>query len=133
MSDECVACRRPPANVHHIVEKGGPYFGDDVVENLLLLCGSGTMGCHGAFHGNPYVVEVGEKTIFAGGPVPTAVEVRPLVERRDAEWVARRIGRHLIAKRSDSIAYILDKLGIAAFGYLERTYYVSHDPEKGWI
>jgi hypothetical protein len=32
---------------HHLVPRGSPYFGDDVEENIVPLCGSGTTGHHG--------------------------------------------------------------------------------------
>lgn len=37
--------RRNLLNAHHIVERSEG--GDDVAENCLPLCGSGTQGCHG--------------------------------------------------------------------------------------
>ena len=33
--------------MHHLVPRGGPHYGDDVVENLIPISGSGTTGCHG--------------------------------------------------------------------------------------
>ena len=32
---------------HHLVPKGSPYFGDDVPDNWVPLCGSGTTEHHG--------------------------------------------------------------------------------------
>jgi len=32
---------------HHLVPKGAPHFGDDVVDNIIPICGNGSMGCHG--------------------------------------------------------------------------------------
>jgi hypothetical protein len=113
---ECAACGEPGANGHHVVEKDDG--GDDVDENIVTLCGSGTMGCHGALHGNPYVKVVVE--VGAGTP-DSYVE-----ERRDREWVARRIGKHLVTSRTDVLLYVIDKLGpIAGRSYLERRYYVD--------
>ena len=43
---EC-PCGAPAATGHHVLARGSPYFGDDVVENIVPLCGSGTTGCHG--------------------------------------------------------------------------------------
>lgn len=40
-------CGQPSATGHHILARGAPYFGDDVLSNILPLCGSGTTGCHG--------------------------------------------------------------------------------------
>ena len=46
----CQACGQTGGNLnaHHLVPRS--LGGDDVLGNLALLCGSGTTGCHGAFH-----------------------------------------------------------------------------------
>jgi hypothetical protein len=109
----CAACGGGGANGHHVLPKGaGAGAGDDVAENIVGLCGSGTTGCHGAWHGSPYVVQVGNWVLD--------------VERRDREWVARRVGRYLLAHRHDTIRYVLAKLGtVAGAAYLERVYYID--------
>ncbi len=82
-----------------------------MIENIIGLCGSGTMRCHGAFHGNPYTVQIGNWVLD--------------VERRDREWVARRIGERLPTARPDVVAYVLGKLGREPGGaFLEATYYM---------
>lgn len=43
----CVICGTQAATGHHVVPRGAPHHGDDVPENLVALCGSGTTGCHG--------------------------------------------------------------------------------------
>jgi hypothetical protein len=119
--DECAACGGPQANVHHVVQKSSPHFGDDLRENLVSLCGSGTMGCHGALHGSPYVVTLRR---VERSQIP--VRVTAYRERRDAEWVARRIGLHLAEQRPDVIAYVLRKLGgEQGRAYLRRFYYLE--------
>lgn len=47
--DECVICGGIDISIHHILPRGGwcGIAGDDVWENLVPLCGSGTTGCHG--------------------------------------------------------------------------------------
>lgn len=116
----CVACGRPGANAHHVVPKGSPHFGDDVVENLVTLCGSGTSGCHGAHHGNPYKVEVRKPS---GDHVVYAETLS--WEKRDAEWVNRKIGQYLAAARPDVIRYVRKKLGRKpGDAWLVRTYYL---------
>lgn len=108
--DECAACGAPKDSIHHLVQKGSPHHGDDVVENMIGICGHGTAGCHGAYHGSPYVV----RTFLLEE------------ERRDTEWVSRRIGKHLEAHRPDAIAYILGKLGEdAGRAFLLRFYYLE--------
>lgn len=108
-SDECAACRGNPANVHHVIPRGEG--GDDVTGNLLLLCGSGTMGCHGALHGNPYLVRS-----------------RGTVERRDGEWVRRRVGETIRSRRPDVVEYVTSKLGVeSGIEYLRRVYYTEGD------
>jgi hypothetical protein len=115
--ESCAACGGPASNCHHVVQRGAPHFGDDVIANLVLICGSGTMGCHGAHHGSPYVVEVAVDRREPGGS---------LRERRDAEWVNRRIGETIKARRPDVIAYVLGKLGDEpGRAFLERIYYLT--------
>lgn len=97
---ECVACGEPGANGHHVLERDDG--GDDVEENIVTLCGSGTMGCHGAFHGSPYVATL--VVLVDGETVETT-------ERRTQAWVAERIGTHLVLHRPDVIAYVIRKLG----------------------
>lgn len=111
--DECVACGTRKGSAHHVVQKGSPHLGDDVAENIVLLCGSGSDRCHGAFHGSPYALRG---------------------ERRDAAWVGNRIGLHLIRHRPDVIAYVVAKFGSerAASAYLERFYCVRLDDDRVW-
>lgn len=47
--DECVVCGKINVSIHHVLPRGGwcGIAGDDVWENLVPLCGSGTHGCHG--------------------------------------------------------------------------------------
>jgi hypothetical protein len=114
--DECAACGGPASNAHHVIQRGAPHFGDDVVENLILFCGSGTEGCHGAFHGTPYVAHLKQ----IGG--------EPRTERRDRAWVARRAGNFMLRQRPDVIVYVIEKLGlIAGCTYLEREYLMPRD------
>ena len=47
--DECVICGGIDISIHHILPRG--QGGDDVWENLVPLCGSGTTGCHGGVEG----------------------------------------------------------------------------------
>lgn len=104
--DECASCHRPPANGHHVVPRGGPYFGDDLIENIVLVCGSGTMGCHGALHGAPYVDRAGR--------------------RWTEEDVRRAIGSTISSGRPDTVAYVLSKLGdLAGADYLSRRYMIG--------
>lgn len=103
--DVCAACERPPSNVHHVIQRGSPFFGDDVPGNLVLICGTGTTECHGAWHGTPYV--------YRG-------------ERRDAEWVGKRMGVYFVTVRPDVIEYVLAKLGAEPGAeYLRRHYYLE--------
>jgi hypothetical protein len=108
---ECAACGEPGANGHHVVERDDG--GDDVDENIVTLCGSGTYGCHGALHGNPYVAEV--VAVHPSG------RTRRHYERRDRAWVGRRVGDHLRRERPETVAYVLAKLG----PFVGRHYLVS--------
>lgn len=53
--DECCCCGvTSPLNVHHLVLRSRG--GDDTEGNFVLLCGSGTTGCHGRFHSGDQLV-----------------------------------------------------------------------------
>ena len=49
--DCCEICNAPANNAHH--RKNRSQGGQDVLSNLLLLCGSGTTGCHGWVTNHP--------------------------------------------------------------------------------
>jgi hypothetical protein len=50
----CVACGKPAGSAHHVLSRS--LRGDDVIENGIAVCGSGTTGCHGDYHrGDPEV------------------------------------------------------------------------------
>ena len=105
---ECASCEHGGMNGHHVLPKDARPAGDDVIENIISLCGSGTTGCHGAEHGNPYTDEHGK--------------------RWTTEDVRRAIGRHLLAERPDVIFYVLSRCGIAAGQYfLWEHYYIEPD------
>src|SRR5262245_28952783 len=46
---ECLVCGERNPQAHHMLSRA--QGGDDLPGNLLPLC----KGCHGAFHGNPYL------------------------------------------------------------------------------
>ena len=120
--DECVACGAPASNVHHVIQKGAPHLGDDVPGNLLLICGTGTMLCHGAMHGTPYLAPVGAHGVI--GKDGRDIEGPHYhLERRDQQWVADRIGTHIALHRPDVIEYVLGKLGRSAGIEHLRQYY----------
>lgn len=75
---ECWGCGRDGANGHHLIPKDFELPGPDEAWNIIALCGSGTMGCHGAFHGNPYTTAAGERI------TPTLVRAR-IVGRLDRD------------------------------------------------
>lgn len=115
---DCAACLYPASNGHHVLPIGRGATGDDVVENVVGLCGTGTGLCHGAFHGNPYSVPL---CVGAEGKLGQYV-------RRDREWVCRRIGQHLLDRRPDVIKYVLWKLGPGpgpGRAFLSRVYYLE--------
>lgn len=74
--------------------------------NIVCLCGSGTMGCHGAKHGSPYTDDEGHRWTTAE--------------------VMTSIGSTLLAHRPDVIEYVLRRLGVeAGKEFLERVYYIE--------
>jgi len=107
--DECAACGAPPANGHHVLPKGSPWFGDDVEANIVMVCGTGTFRCHGALHGNPYVAHSGQRW--------TQNEVRAAV------------GAFILAHRDDTVEYVLTKLGWTAGRQYLRTHYFALLPD----
>lgn len=117
---ECAACGVTGENGHHVLpkDKGG----DDVEANIVSLCGSGTSRCHGATHGSAYVVEQRD---YSGERPSLLAKPSTWRERRDAEWVNRRIGEHLLMYRPDVVAYVLGKMGdVAGRDFLRRAYRV---------
>lgn len=119
---ECRACGEPAANGHHLIPKGAGR-GDDVDDNVIPLCGSGTTGCHGALHGNPYFWTPPSTPVFSRGSVAAVGQETPLSERRDSRWVRERIAARL---RPEELAYVLGKLGdTAGIAYLERCYFYT--------
>jgi hypothetical protein len=98
---ECRICGGPAATGHHIIPRGGPHYGDDVVDNIGPVGGSGTTGCHGALEGSPGRDCLG----------------RPISPREARE----RFGASL---RPEEVAYVLSKLGPdAGRDYLRRKYH----------
>lgn len=43
--EECALCGAVDFSLHHVLKRS--QGGDDVRENIVALCGSGTTGCHG--------------------------------------------------------------------------------------
>lgn len=120
--DACAACGGDPGSVHHVLPRGEQ--GDDVEGNLMVLCGNGTLGCHGALHGNPYTLTRGHEGIRRterGSELWADYKT----ERIDAAWVKERIGMTIARSRPDVVAYFVNKLGATAgLDYLARVYNV---------
>lgn len=51
----CEICNGPADNAHH--RKNRSVGGRHELSNLMLLCGSGTVGCHGMVTRSPYYAE----------------------------------------------------------------------------
>lgn len=99
---ECVCCGRNAGSIHHIVLRGAPHFGGDVLDNLVGLCGHGTALCHGALHGSPYTDASGH--------------------RWTQEEVATKIGL-FIGRNPNMIRYVTRTLGDSpGREYLRRRY-----------
>lgn len=83
----CSVCGEGNATLHHVVPKK-PHGGDDVEENLVWLCGTGTTGCHGKVehHDGPTRLALGQH-IKARRP-----DVVDYVGRKfplEADWLRR--------------------------------------------
>lgn len=59
----CAVCGEPATNCHHVVpisngqvlERSTPYGDFPLRSPLFAVCGSGTTGCHGGFHGGAWL------------------------------------------------------------------------------
>lgn len=73
--DLCEACGKPGNNAHH--RKNRSQGGGDVLSNLMLLCGSGTTGCHGYITVNPkHAYTLGWSVHSYADPASRAVNYR---------------------------------------------------------
>lgn len=91
---EC-GCGRPSHSAHHVV---GRRYGGDVEENLMMLNGDGTRGCHGAltsgmrtWDGDAYI----EPDRVAAGLRRAMETSRPdvlayAISVKGRDWLARR-------------------------------------------
>jgi hypothetical protein len=71
----CEMCGKPYANnAHH--RRGKGQQGLDVLSNLMLLCGSGTTGCHGLVTVNPAMAYRNGWSIEGAAAIPSQVPVR---------------------------------------------------------
>lgn len=88
---EC-PCGAPSATGHHILARGAPYFGDDLLCNIVPLCGSGTTGCHGQIENEDELARM-----MLGIHLQTerldvvAYVIRKLGGAAGAEWFERRL------------------------------------------
>ena len=54
----CVVCGEPGANAHHVLYGSWAGRRENVLANGVMLCGSGTLGCHGRFHAGDRAVAI---------------------------------------------------------------------------
>lgn len=92
----CVSCGRAANNRHHVVQKGSPHFGEDVPENLAPLCGTGTTGCHGAFHGSPWTDPAGKK--WTAKLVGNQIGLWVVADERRLDYVLGRAGAEYLRR-----------------------------------
>lgn len=59
----CEICGKPATNAHH--RKNKSQGGKDVLSNLLMLCGSGTTGCHGFITRHPKTASLHGWTVWS--------------------------------------------------------------------
>jgi len=85
----CVLCGEP-GTLHHIYPKG--QGGDDVEENLIGLCGSGTTGCHGLITGEDEITrrDLGQYLLLQR-PDAISYIISKLGEEAGKAWLARRL------------------------------------------
>lgn len=82
------SCGRPAGGCHHLVPKGSPHFGDDVVENLIPLCGSGTTGHHWMIENHDYETRLALGAVLR--PEEIAYTLRHLGPDAGRDYLLRR-------------------------------------------
>lgn len=85
-------CDGKAATGHHVLSKGSPHFGDDVVENIVGASGSGTSGCHGLIENEDMTArrKLGEHLILDRPDVIFYVKEK-LGDVAGDDWLARRL------------------------------------------
>jgi len=89
LQGRCRACGRGgPLNRAHLVPKG--QRGDDVDENIVPLCGSGSTGCHGALtdHRNGWLLVAAALRADL-----TADEIAYCIQKKGEDWLDRTYPR----------------------------------------
>jgi hypothetical protein len=82
----CRGCGADPRRTtnHHLVSRS--LGGDDVIDNIVPLCGSGTVGCHGAIETHPpgwrHVATAVRRSL-------TTTELRYALEKKGSDWLDR--------------------------------------------
>lgn len=86
-------CGRRAGSAHHVLPRGGPHHGDDVIENLVPLCGSGTTGCHGAVEdGRQAAREALGRHIYVARPDVIVYVTAKLGHEPGRAWLERTLG-----------------------------------------
>ncbi|MCC5574559.1 hypothetical protein IMZ11_02750 [Microtetraspora sp. AC03309] len=100
--DSCVVCgvvvAGRPWSIHHRRNRGMGGSSDpgvNAVESLLLVCGTGTTGCHGVITERPWEIDaerngwvIGRNSIADPAGVPVVVAwLGPCLPTRDGSWV----------------------------------------------
>ena len=87
---DCAVCGKPATNEHHILY--GRQYGArlDVAANRMALCGSGTTGCHGAYHLGVYAARVGIGRALEQRPDVVAFVKLRLGDEAGADYLRRR-------------------------------------------
>lgn len=80
-----------PLSLHHVLYGGSARYREDDPRNLLLLCGDGVTGCHGAFHGADENTRRGiGEGIAAERPDTIAFVKERLGEEQGRDYLLRR-------------------------------------------
>lgn len=88
----CLICGKHAESGHHVLGKGSPYFGDDLEENIVALCGDGVRGCHGLIENEDIAARkiLGIKLVTERADVIYYVRMK-LGEEAGADWLRRRL------------------------------------------
>lgn len=85
-------CDNRSTNGHHVISRGAPHFGDDVDENIVALCGSGSSGCHGLIENEDVTArrQLGEHIAYER-PDTMRYVTDKLGEIPGRDWLRRRL------------------------------------------
>src|SRR5262245_43927781 len=87
----CLHCGKVNVSAAHVISRGAG--GDDVMANLVPLCGGGSTGCHGAFdNGHSYIGDFGQKITPEAVKASIAAFIRSEEGEAHAAYLIAKLG-----------------------------------------